>query len=109
MTHKIVKLPKHASTAAFQDVQPLPQHHRRTMVAVALTALVALLGVLARPSPPSLSTMVTGDAALAARAQPLLHGALDRVSIAVVDAVDSGVLRSMFLIGFLYHNVGDRG
>ena len=29
--------------------------------------------------------MVTGDAALAARARPLLPGALDRVSIAVVD------------------------
>jgi len=43
------------------------------------------VGVLARPSPPSLSTTVTGDAELAARARPLLPGALDRVSIAVVD------------------------
>jgi CubicO group peptidase (beta-lactamase class C family) len=41
--------------------------------------------VLARPSPPSLSTVLTGDAALAARARPLLHGALGHVSIAVVD------------------------
>src|ERR1051325_9013387 len=40
---------------------------------------------LARPSPPSLSTSVTGDAALAAHARPLLHGALDHVSIAVID------------------------
>jgi uncharacterized membrane protein len=53
--------------------------------AIGLGAVVALLGVLARPSPPSLSTVVTGDAALAARARPLLPGALDRVSVAVVD------------------------
>jgi hypothetical protein len=63
----------------------LPRHRSRLAVAVALAAVVALVGVLARPSPPSLSTLVTGDAALAARARPLLPGALDRVSIAVVD------------------------
>jgi hypothetical protein len=57
----------------------------RAVAAVALAAAVALPGVLARPSPPSLSTVVTGDAALAARARPLLPGHLDRVSIAVVD------------------------
>jgi CubicO group peptidase (beta-lactamase class C family) len=85
MTHKFVKMPKRTSTAAFQDVQPLPQRHSRMMVAVALAALVALLGVLARPNPPSLSTMVTGNVTLAARARPFLPGALDRVSIAVVD------------------------
>src|SRR5687768_6841983 len=62
-----------------------PYRRVRSVVAVALAALVALLGVLARPSPPSLSTLVAGDAALAARARPLVHGALDRVSIAVVD------------------------
>jgi hypothetical protein len=56
-----------------------------TVFALALAALVALVGALARPSPPSLSTMVSGDAELAARARPLLPGALDRVSIAVVD------------------------
>jgi CubicO group peptidase (beta-lactamase class C family) len=55
------------------------------VAALALATVVALLGVLARPSPPALSTRVTGDAALAARARPLLHGALDHVSIAVVD------------------------
>src|SRR5919202_4678473 len=63
----------------------LPRHRSRPAVAVALAAVVALLGVLARPSPPSLSTQVTGDATLAARARPLLPGALDRVSLAVVD------------------------
>jgi CubicO group peptidase (beta-lactamase class C family) len=85
MTHKIVKLPKRTSTAAFLDVQKLLQQRRRSVVALAFATIVALLGVLAQPSPPSLSTMVTGDAVLAARARPLLHGALDRVSIAVVD------------------------
>jgi CubicO group peptidase (beta-lactamase class C family) len=60
---------------------------RRATIAVAvmLAASVALLGVLARPHPPSLSTTVTGDSALAARALPHLAGALDRVSIAVID------------------------
>jgi CubicO group peptidase (beta-lactamase class C family) len=68
-----------------RDVQKRAGRRRRTTFALTLAASVALLGVLARPSPPSLSTIVTGDAALAARARPLLHGALDRVSIAVVD------------------------
>src|ERR671938_1219679 len=54
-------------------------------VALALAALIALGGAFTRPSPPSLSTTVTGDADLAARARPLLSGALDRVSMAVVD------------------------
>jgi CubicO group peptidase (beta-lactamase class C family) len=76
---------KRTGTAAFPNVRQLFQHRRRSMVALALAIIVALLGVLARPSPPSLATVVTGDAALAARARPLLHGALDRVSIAVVD------------------------
>jgi CubicO group peptidase (beta-lactamase class C family) len=62
-----------------------PRRRRRTVVALALAATVALAGVLARPSPSSLSTVVTGDAALAARARPLLVGALDRVSVAVVE------------------------
>ena len=54
-------------------------------LALALAALILLGGAFTRPSPPSLSTTVTGDADLAARARPLLPGALDRVSIAVVD------------------------
>jgi CubicO group peptidase (beta-lactamase class C family) len=54
-------------------------------VAVVLAASVAVIGVLARPHPPSLSTNVTGDSALAARALPHLAGALDRVSIATID------------------------
>ncbi len=60
---------------------------RRATIAVAvmLAASVALIGVLARPHPPSLSTTVTGDSALAARALPHLAGALDRVSIATID------------------------
>jgi len=47
--------------------------------------MVALPSVLNRPSPPSLSTLVTGDATLAAQVRPHLSGALDRVSIAVID------------------------
>jgi CubicO group peptidase (beta-lactamase class C family) len=85
MTHEIVMTPKRTGMAAAQDVRKLLQHRGRSVVVLALAALVALLGVLARPSPPSLSTLVTGDAVLAARAQPLLAGALDHVSIAVVD------------------------
>jgi hypothetical protein len=54
-------------------------------VAVVLATSVALFGVLVRPQPPPLSTTVTGDAALAARALPQLSAALDRVSIAVID------------------------
>jgi CubicO group peptidase (beta-lactamase class C family) len=50
-----------------------------------LAASVALIGVLVQPQPPSLSTNVTGSAALAARALPHLAGALDRVSIAIID------------------------
>ncbi len=55
------------------------------VVALAVAGIVALLGVLAQPSPPSLSTRVTGDPALAARVRPHLQGALDRVSIATID------------------------
>lgn len=63
-----------------------PPPRRATLaVAVMLAAGVALIGVLARPRPPSLSTNVTGDPALAARALPHLSGALDRVSIATID------------------------
>jgi CubicO group peptidase (beta-lactamase class C family) len=57
----------------------------RIGLALGLAAVVAIVGALSRPSSPSLSTSVTGDADLAARARPLLPGALDRVSIAVVD------------------------
>jgi CubicO group peptidase (beta-lactamase class C family)/uncharacterized membrane protein len=67
------------------ETRPAARHRGRTAVAVVLAAAVAVPGVLARPAPPSLSTAVTGDAALAERARPLLPGALDRVSIAVVD------------------------
>ncbi len=71
--------------ATFQAVQHLLQAHKGTGIALALGLSVALLGLLARPAPPTLSTMVTGNAELAARARALLPGALDRVSIAVVD------------------------
>jgi CubicO group peptidase (beta-lactamase class C family) len=80
-----VKLPRRTRPAAFHDGGNGQQPRGRLAVALALAALVALLGVLARPSPPSLSTVVTGDAALAARARPLMPGALDRVSIAMVE------------------------
>ena len=59
--------------------------HGLAGLALGLGAIVAVVGALSRPSPPSLSTQVTGDAELAARARPLLSGALDRVSMAVVD------------------------
>ena len=64
---------------------PARRHRSRVVVALALGAIVALFGVLTRPSPPSLSTQVNGDPALAARARPLLRGALDRVSVASID------------------------
>ena len=85
MTQDSVMMPKRTDTSAGEAVQKLPRRRRRVVVALALGAIVALLGVLARPSPPSLSSVVTGDAELAARARLLLPGALDRVSIAVVD------------------------
>ena len=62
-----------------------PRRRSRIVVALAVAGIVALLGVLARPSPPSLSTRVTGDPALAAKVRPHLQGALDRVSIATID------------------------
>jgi CubicO group peptidase (beta-lactamase class C family) len=55
------------------------------LLLLGIAAIVAVLGALSRPNPPSLSTTVTGDVDLAARARPLLPGALDRVSIAVLD------------------------
>ena len=62
-----------------------PRHRMRSVVALALAAGITMLGLLVRPNPPSLSTMVTGDAALAARVQPYLQGPLDRVSVATID------------------------
>ena len=62
-----------------------PRRRSHIVVAVALAAIVALLGVLARPSPPSLSTHVTGDPELAAAVRPHLQGALDRVSVVTID------------------------
>lgn len=64
---------------------PARRSPSRLVIALALAAIVSLFGVLAKPSPPSLSTQVTGDPALAARARPLLRGALDRVSVATID------------------------
>ncbi|HEY8600697.1 MAG TPA: serine hydrolase domain-containing protein [Thermomicrobiales bacterium] len=57
----------------------------RALIAIALAVVVALLGTLTMPRPPSLSTNVTGDPQLAARARPLLTGALDRVSVASIE------------------------
>jgi CubicO group peptidase (beta-lactamase class C family) len=68
-----------------QVIAPPHRSPRVIALALALAALVALLGMLARPNPPTLSTRVSGDPALAAAARPLLRGALDRASIAVID------------------------
>jgi CubicO group peptidase (beta-lactamase class C family) len=82
--------PETTQAPAFVDplCSPAGRAHARCRAhivsALALAAVVALLGVLARPNPPALSTAVTGDAALAARVRPLLIGALDRVSVATV-------------------------
>ena len=62
-----------------------PRRRSRMVVALAVAGIVALLGVLARPSPPSLSTHVIGDPALAATVRPFLQGALDRVSVVTID------------------------
>ena len=66
---------------------PIAGPSRRATIAVAtvLALSVVLIGTVFRPVPPSLSTKVTGDSKLAAVALPHLDGALDRVSIAVVD------------------------
>jgi CubicO group peptidase (beta-lactamase class C family) len=76
-----------APPAAADDAVPITARSRRATIAVAtlLALSVAVIGTVARPVPPSLSTKVTGDSALAAMALPYLDGALDRVSIAVVD------------------------
>lgn len=66
--------------------EAVPTSRRATIAMATLLGLsVALIGTVARPVPPSLSTKVTGDAALAALALPYLDGALDKVSMAVVD------------------------
>jgi CubicO group peptidase (beta-lactamase class C family) len=62
-----------------------PRRGTRIAVALALAACVALLGMLVQPHRPTLSTVVTGDAALAARVRPYLQGTFDRVSVATVD------------------------
>jgi len=74
-------------TATPDEAVPITVASRRATIAVAaaLALIVVVIGTLTRPVPPSLSTTVTGDSALAAAALPYLDGALDRVSIAVVD------------------------
>ncbi|HZG65896.1 MAG TPA: serine hydrolase domain-containing protein [Herpetosiphonaceae bacterium] len=62
-----------------------PPRRTRIAVALALATCVALLGMLVEPHRPTLSTVVTGDAALAARVRPYLQGAFDRVSVATID------------------------
>ena len=57
----------------------------RIVVALMLAACNTLLGVLVRPRQPTLSTMMIGDVALAARVRPYLQGAVDRVSVATID------------------------
>jgi CubicO group peptidase (beta-lactamase class C family) len=73
--------------AAPDGAVPITARSRRGTIAVAtLFALsVAFIGTVARPVPPLLSAKVSGDPTLAAVALPYLDGALDRVSIAVVD------------------------
>ena len=62
-----------------------PRRRSHIVVALTLATIVVLLGVLARPSPPSLSTQVTGDPALAATVRPNLPGVGDRVSVVTID------------------------
>ena len=71
----------------FVSCRWLTSTHLRGLLGLApgVAGILAVLGALSRPTPPSLSTTVTGDAELAARARPLLAGALDRVSIVLVD------------------------
>ena len=52
MTHESVMIPKRPDTAAVQDAQQLPPRRMRNVAALALAAIVALLGVLARPAHP---------------------------------------------------------
>lgn len=61
------------------------QRRVRIVVALVLATCVALLGMYVHPRQLTLSTMVTGDAALAARVKPYLDGPLDRVSVATID------------------------
>ena len=65
--------------------EAVPPQRATIAVATLLALSVALIGTVVQPVPPSLSTVVTGDSALARLALPYLDGALDRVSIAVVD------------------------
>jgi hypothetical protein len=62
-------------THPLPDRQKLPKRRMHIVVALALAAGVGVLGILARPNPPSLSTIVTGDTALAARSIPPARGA----------------------------------
>lgn len=61
------------------------KHRWRILAACTLATIVALVGVLARPNPPSLAPHVNGDPTLAALVRPLLDGSLDRVSVVRVD------------------------
>ena len=61
---------------------PIRSHQ---LAALTLGVVFATLDVLARPQPPTLSNVVSGDLALAERARPYLTGALDKVSIVTID------------------------
>ena len=50
-----------------------------------LAAAVFLVGIVVRPSPPTLAASTGGDPALIERARPLLTGTRDRVSVAQID------------------------
>src|SRR5690349_14431060 len=75
----------HTGNAVCLEMHKLTFHSTRIFIAITLAAFVVVFGLLARPNPPSLSTDVTGDPALAAWMRPMLQGALDRVSIARID------------------------
>lgn len=62
-----------------------PPRRMHIVVALALAMGVALFGMLNQPRQPTLSTVVTGDVALAARVRPYLEGVFDRVSVATID------------------------
>src|SRR5689334_184850 len=81
--------PRHPDGRREELMTGKPLNHRRhparIAIAVVLAAAVFALGLVVRPSPPTLASSVSGDPALIERARPLLTGTRDRVSVAQID------------------------